>query len=79
MNDDLPRITRISSKLTACWSANPDLRFGQLLEFIENVSWRELEKAHQREFSARWLYLPDEFLEKGLDIWMKENIIAINI
>ncbi len=58
------------TKLQQTWAATPQLRFGQLIESVENIAWAELERVHQRECSARLLHLPDQFFEAALDQWI---------
>ncbi len=61
---DPARVQRITAKLCTLWAANPDVTLGALMEVVENVAW---EQCPYRDFSARLMNLPDEWLEKALD------------
>ena len=60
------RIARIGVALQSVWCANPHLSFGQLNEKVEDVAWPQLEAATMRSYSARWMNLPDAYLESAL-------------
>lgn len=59
---------QLITKLQQAWTATPHLRFGQLIESVENIAWAELQQ--QRDFSARLMYLPDHLFEAALDQWI---------
>lgn len=62
--------TSLLNKLQQAWTITPHLRFGQLIESVENIAWADFERDQQRECSARLLYLPDRYFEGGLDQWI---------
>lgn len=64
---------RILAKLAAACAAHPQVRIGALLEAIEERAWDTLP---QRHCSMRLQNMPDELLEYGLDLWMKEPRIT---
>lgn len=70
---DASRHARIADKLHRVWVARQHLTFGQLMEQIEDEAWRQLEAATMREFSARWMHLPDQFLEQALDTFLSRQ------
>lgn len=59
-----PHIHRITSKLETLWLANPTLRFGQLVESVEDTAW---DLIPQRVCSPRLMWLGDDAFEAALD------------
>lgn len=60
----------ILAKLNQAWTLTPQLRFGQLIESVENIAWDLLHQIEQRDYSARLMYLPDHYFEAALDQWI---------
>lgn len=57
-------------KLEKAWALAPALRFGQLIESIENIAWPLYEQDQGRTCSARLMNLPDVYFEAALNQWI---------
>jgi hypothetical protein len=69
---DPTRIPKICAMLQSLWVANPNLSFGQLIESVESLAWDG--PFPNRDFSARLMNLPDEWLEHALNLAAKGPI-----
>lgn len=59
------KVSRMLAKLEVLWRLNPNLRFGELIEKIEDVAW---EFKGIRYCSARLMNIEDENMEVAIDV-----------
>lgn len=55
------------NRLTAAWDASPDLRFGQLVESVENVGW---DLVTERVCSPRLAWMGDDLFTAACNAWL---------
>jgi hypothetical protein len=69
------RIKRILNKLERIWEAQPNAHLGQVLEKLDTVAWDLVLK---RDVSTRFLNMPDECLENGLNKMINDANLGSN-
>lgn len=57
------------NRLAAAWTLTPTMRFGQLVESVENLGWDLLP---QRVSSPRMCWMSDDLFEAALNRWISE-------
>ena len=61
---------RFLTKLETAWTTSPTLRFGQLVESVENVGWDLFERGtQQRAYAPRLSQMGDDLFEAAMDCW----------
>lgn len=61
------------NRLAAAWDTSPSLRFGQLVESVENAGWDLFERQSlQRAYSPRLCQMADDLFGAALDLWLMD-------